>query len=131
MNQENIIEPISEAELREASLEAREILEPLTDEDRERFLRVLKTIFSFAESSGSNGADRLTTMSRRLIALAWTMSPDYFEDSPSLAGIAKTIDCTRSALSFYSAEVRRRFGIRNRCQDHGWNFKDKKEAKAA
>src|SRR2546429_9914372 len=67
-------------------------------------------------------------MGRRLLALAWTVTPDYYEEAPSLAQIAKDIGCTRAALSIHSAQARRQFGIRNRLAVHGWNYRDRKEA---
>ena len=131
------IEPITEAELDEAHSAATDILgplsaEPLSEAEREQFVIAVKAVLNFAGPNRfSGGQDHLRSMGRRLLALAWTVTPDYFEEAPSLAQIAKDIGCTRAALSFHSAQARRQFAVRNRCQDHGWNFKDKKESKAA
>lgn len=72
-------------------------------------------------------------MARRVLALAWTMNPAYFEDSPSLSRIAERIGTHKASLSSYAASASRTFGVRNRGQVHGWNFKSrtKEQANAA
>lgn len=60
---------------------------------------------------------------RRAIALAWALNPALIEDSPSLSEIARRLKCNKVALSLHSADAHRKFGIRNRGQSHGWNFK--------
>lgn len=67
------------------------------------------------------GLDR--AVGRRFIALAWALRPDLIEGSPSLSTIAKELGCHKVSLSIHSAAASRRFGIRNRAQSHGWNFK--------
>jgi len=132
MNPNNIIEPITADEINEAHSAATDILEPLSEAECEQFIIAVKATLNFAgPKSFSGGQDHIRTIGRRLIALAWTITPDYFEEGPSLAQIAKAIGCTRATLSVHSAQARRQFGIRNRCQDHGWNYRDKKESKAA
>lgn len=63
------------------------------------------------------------TIARRLIGLAWTIDPSLIDGSPSLTAIAKTLSCHKVVLSIHSAQAHRHFGIRNRAQSHGWNFK--------
>lgn len=62
-------------------------------------------------------------VARRLIGLAWTINPAFFEDSPSLTDIAKRLGIHKVVLSLHSAQAHRHFGIKNRAQSHGWNFK--------
>lgn len=61
-------------------------------------------------------------VARRAIALAWCISPAYFEGSPSLTRLAAEIGVNKVLLSRHTADVRRRFGVSNRSQAHGWNF---------
>ncbi len=58
---------------------------------------------------------------RRAIALFWTLNPDYFE-GVSLSALANRLGLHKAILSAQAAEARRKFGIKNRGQAHGWNF---------
>ncbi len=58
---------------------------------------------------------------RRAIALFWTLNPDNFE-SVSLTALANRLVLHKAVLSAQAAEARRKFGIKNRGQAHGWNF---------
>ena len=57
----------------------------------------------------------------RAIALFWTLNPDYFE-GVSLTALANRLGLHKAILSAQAAEARRKFGIKNRGQAHGWNF---------
>ena len=65
-------------------------------------------------------------IARRVVALAWTLNPGYFEGSPSLTEVAHMMGLNKVTLSDHAAGVRRVFGVRNRAQSHGWNFKPQK-----
>jgi len=65
-------------------------------------------------------------LAQRVLALLWTVSPGYIEGSPSLSKIAKRLGTHKSTLSAHAAEASRTFGVRNRGQSHGWNFKKQK-----
>lgn len=65
----------------------------------------------------------------RLLGLAWTIDPSLIDGSPSLSKLATKIGCHKVVLSVHSAEAHRDFGIQNRAQSHGWNFKAKGESK--
>jgi hypothetical protein len=54
------------------------------------------------------------------------MRPDLIEGSPSLSAIAREMGVQKVTLSVTSAGARRHFGIKNRAQSHGWNFKEGK-----
>src|SRR5947207_14399017 len=58
---------------------------------------------------------------RRAIALFWTLNPDYFE-GVSLTALANRLGLHKAILSAQAVEARRKFGIKNRGQAHGWNF---------
>ena len=55
------------------------------------------------------------------IVLFWTLNPDYFE-GVSPTALANRFGLHKAILSAQAAEARRRFGIKNRGQAHGWNF---------
>lgn len=73
-----------------------------------------------------DGCDR--TIGRRAIALAWAMNPALFENSPSLSQIAKDLGLGKATMSTYTAEASRRFQVRNRGQNHGWNWRKSVES---
>jgi hypothetical protein len=83
------------------------------------FKRVLEWVLSV--DLGRPGFE--SVIARRALALAWTMNPAFFEDSPSLSKIAERIGTHKVSLSSYAASASRTFGVRNRGQRHGWNFK--------
>lgn len=66
-------------------------------------------------------------IARRLIGLAWTIDPGLIEGSPSVSQIARELECHKVVLSIHTASARRHFGINNRAQSHGWNFKQRKK----
>ena len=61
-------------------------------------------------------------IARRVIALAWTVNPSLFTDSPSLASLARRLRINRVSLSEHAAAARRTFAIQNRAQAHIWNY---------
>src|SRR5438034_8037544 len=65
---------------------------------------------------------------RRAIALFWTLNPDYFEGL-SLTDLANRVGLHKTILSAQVANARRKFGIKNRGQAHGWNFGNAAEPK--
>lgn len=77
-------------------------------------------------SEWSLKANTLQQVGIRTIALAWVLNPGYFDGSPSMRKLAKAFGVNRSVLSNFTSEVRRKYGITNRAQSHGWNFKKDK-----
>jgi len=74
---------------------------------------------------GRTGA--IPNVAHRAIALLWTLNPEYF------GGLSMREVCRRRGLNYktmrkHTAEVRRRFGIRNRWQVYG-QFKPTKMAR--
>jgi hypothetical protein len=66
--------------------------------------------------------DKLHIVGRRTVALAWVVNPDIFL-GVSAAKLARRVGCHKAMLSEDAAEFSRHFNIRNRAQQHGWNFK--------
>lgn len=58
----------------------------------------------------------------RLIALAWVLSPAYFDGSPSLIQLARRCRVSVGALGNLTGEISRAIGWRNRAQQRGWNW---------
>lgn len=78
---------------------------------------------------GSPAATRYfgRAFSRRLVALAWTLRPECF-DGKSLSALAKSRKISKQALSKYSAQASRIFGIRNGSQRaHGRRWKRQRQ----
>lgn len=63
------------------------------------------------------------TVGLRIIALAWVLSPAYFEGSPSLHNLAKRCGATPTVLANYTARFSRLIQWRNRAQQHAWNWR--------
>ena len=58
----------------------------------------------------------------RVIALAWVLSPGYFDDSPSLHELAERCGISAATLGELTGQVSRVIGWRNRPQQRGWNW---------
>lgn len=67
-----------------------------------------------------DGQDRLYVRGQiagcRAIALAWVLSPDIFDGTPSLCALAERLGVPRATLSRHTADVTKRWGILNRAQ---------------
>lgn len=100
-----------------------EAQDDMAERDYESLKIALRTICQWMLSTDQKRPGFESAVCRRVIALLWTVDPGYFEGSPSLAQLAKYLDVHRSTLSAYAASASRKFGIRNRGQVHGWNFK--------
>ena len=100
-----------------------EATEGFTQTDREEMGRALRlliqwTISAAFTSTGKERAEPEKIVGRRLIALAWVLSPDYFENSPSLSKLAERLGYTKFTLSIVTSEFSAQFGITNRSQAH-------------
>lgn len=58
----------------------------------------------------------------RVIALAWVLSPGYFDDNPSLHELAERCGISAATLGKLTGQVSRVIGWRNRSQQRGWNW---------
>jgi len=63
------------------------------------------------------------SLGMRLIALAWVLSPGYFEGSPSITKLARRCGVRIAALANYTGYYSRLLGWRNRGQRHAWNWR--------
>jgi len=84
-------------------------------------LKDLAIIEWIIEGADFTKLDADAHVGRRAIALFWTLNPDYF-DGVSLTALANRLGLHKAILSAQAAEARRKFGIKNRGQTHGWNF---------
>ena len=97
--------------------------ETLTESDLQKAATALIELLRWClvNEDGSLRTQRLAH--RRAIALLWCIRPDAFEGTPSLTRLAKRMRLDKVSLSLHSAAAHRKFGIRNRAQSHGSNFK--------
>lgn len=65
---------------------------------------------------------QLESLGLRLIALAWVLSPGYFEGSPSIRRLARRCGVRTAALAVYTGHYSRLLQWRNRGQRHAWNW---------
>lgn len=72
--------------------------------------------------------DKLHIVGRRAAALAWVVNPDIFKGI-SAASLARRLGCHKAMLSEDAAGASRKYGVRNRAQQHGWNYKPEKKDK--
>ena len=59
----------------------------------------------------------------RLIALAWVLSPGYFEGTPSLRVLAGRCGVSAVTLAHHTGRYSRLIRWRNRGQGHAWNWR--------
>src|SRR6266496_5402398 len=115
-----------------ADLERRlgEAEEQLEDRDFAALGSALQSIIEWIiEGADFTKLDADAHVGRRAIALFWTLNPDYF-DGVSLTTLANRLGLHKAILSAQAAAARRKFGIKNRGQAHGWNFGQAVEPKA-
>ncbi|MCP5524098.1 MAG: hypothetical protein H7A46_21380 [Verrucomicrobiales bacterium] len=58
----------------------------------------------------------------RVIALAWVLSPAYFDGTPSIRELAARCGVPRSVMTALTGEMSRLIGWRNGAQQHAWNW---------
>ncbi len=113
-----------------AGLEAAlgEAREECPDEERyEQLVAGLRVILRWlADGMTTRNPDPARQIGRRAVALLWAIDPGYFAGSPSLSRLAKRMKLCTTTLSEHSAAAHRDFGVCNRGQKHGWNWKGAK-----
>jgi hypothetical protein len=62
------------------------------------------------------------SLGMRLIALAWVLSPAYFDGNPSVCKLARRCGVRHAALANYTGYYSRLLRFRNRGQSHAWNW---------
>ncbi len=63
------------------------------------------------------------SLGMRLIALAWVLSPGYFEGTPSIRKLVRRCGVRFAALANYTGYYSRLLQWRNRGQSHAWNWR--------
>lgn len=96
-------------------------------ENRDRLVFALRELLEFISDVNLENPDAATMIGRRAVAVLWVINPDYFSGH-SLSWLANRLGCSVALLSQVSAPTRRKFGVHNRGQAHGWSFKDKEAA---
>jgi hypothetical protein len=102
----------------------------LSESDYDRLGTALDEIFRWVIGDPKTPKESERKIGLRFIGLAWCLRPDFFDGSPSLTEIARRIDRNKVTLSVHSADAHRKFGIKNRGQSHGSNFKKTLAAQA-
>ncbi len=97
--------------------------ESLSESDYDRLGTALDEIFRWVigDPQTPQGSERRIGM--RFIGLAWCLRPDFFDGSPALSEIARRMKENKVTLSIHSADAHRKFGIKNRAQSHGSNWR--------
>lgn len=99
----------------------------LSDADYERLGTVVGELVRFVIRERKAGKHTFEMIGRRFVGLAWSIRPDFFEGSPSLSELARRTKLGKVQLSMHAADARREFGVHNRAQSHGSNFKPKEQ----
>jgi hypothetical protein len=90
-------------------------------ENDPRLAQTVVRILQFLLPS-SNRRLQPESLGLRLIALAWVLSPAYFEGTPSIRKLAKRCGIRIAALANYTGYYSRLLKWRNRGQKHAWNW---------
>ena len=102
----------------------REAQEAAEDDEFERVLTAFRILLDWLLAVDVARPNCLNMLGRRLLVFAWVLDHSRFNNTPSLAAIAKQLGFTAApVLSVLASDVTRKFAIRNRAQAHGWNRK--------
>ncbi|HAB18238.1 MAG TPA: hypothetical protein PLX89_07695 [Verrucomicrobiota bacterium] len=96
-------------------------LADLSPIQRQQFAFALERLFRWLviPKQGRNGTRNAAKgIGHRTIGLAWALSPDLFEDRPSLRALAKRFGVHPTQLSIHAARATRDFGLMNREQGY-------------
>lgn len=85
-----------------------------------------KEVLRFCVRGNLNDPRYLKGTGLRVVAMAWVISPELFQGSPSLSELARRVGCTPTSLSSFTAEFSRLFSITNRAQKHYGGDRNKK-----
>ena len=92
--------------------------------DYQDMSRALLGILNFILRGNLNDPRYLKAVGLRVVAMAWVIAPERFDNS-SLTTLAKRLGCTTNNISVHVADFSRRFGVRNKYQEHD-RFKNKR-----
>ena len=70
-------------------------------------------------------------IARRACALTWALWPSYWSNASatSLTKLARILGVSKSSLSQYCVQIRRKWSVHNRSFAHGWNYQAKPPTK--
>jgi len=89
------------------------------EEQIETIARLMRLLLADAQEGRINPK----TVGLRVLALAWVLNPANYPDAPSLRKLAERCGISPASLAFYTGEVSRQTGIRNRAQRHAANWR--------
>ena len=95
----------------------------LNERDCAALAIALHEILKFVTNGELTGEDYEQGVARRMISLAWVVTPSLFADNPSLTKLAAALGMEAPEMSPYTTAVSKHFGIVNHAQAHGWNRK--------
>lgn len=94
-------------------------IDAANEEQTETIARLMRLLLADAQAGRINPK----TVGLRVLALAWVLNPAHYPDAPSLRRLAERCGVSPALLAFYTGEVSRLTGIRNRAQRHAGNWK--------
>jgi hypothetical protein len=94
-------------------------IETLDPGDREKLAQVVRRLFQFVCVGNLNAESAPQRITRRFLAVAWTLDPALIDGTPSATKLAKRIGCPASKFHTLTGAVTRKFKITNRAQRHG------------
>jgi hypothetical protein len=81
----------------------------------------LRAVFDWVLDTDLQRRGAAGLVGKRLIALAWVITPAMFEGSPSMRKLAARLSIKPALMHRLTAMASKRFGVVNRGQSHGWN----------
>ena len=85
-------------------------IDAANEEQTEIIARLMRLLLADAQAGKINPK----TVGLRVLALAWVLNPAHYPDAPSLRRLAERCGVSPALLAFYTGEVSRLTGIRNR-----------------
>lgn len=94
-------------------------IDAANEEQTETIARLMRLLLADTQAGRINPK----TVGLRVLALAWILNPAHYPDTPSLRRLAERCGVSPALLAFYTGELSRLTGIRNRAQRHAGNWK--------
>jgi hypothetical protein len=100
---------------------ARSLVNTLPDESREKLASIFAEINQVFLADSLKSRNPAVYIGRVYSVLNWLLNPKIFTGEPlSLKNLAEMLDVDYPRLSNLSAEISRRYGIRNCFKTHNW-----------
>lgn len=94
------------------------IRKELSVSDYEKLQLALGEIFRWVCKTNLDHKEAQSRIGRRFVALAWCVNPKLITGEPSLSRIAEKFGVSKSLMSVHATDATRKFGTRNRFQNH-------------